>query len=382
VKRAFESLSILLATLAVMTLCDSQADNSVKAPLPPELPMGHNAGRGGYVIVPLRIDGGRELPFLVDTGAAHTLFDKSLEAQLNRSRGNTIIDSWEGQEKAAVYVMPRLYAGDVPLVTGNVTATQDFSEPSMAIGEHVMGVLGMDCLSHYCVQLDFASDKLRFQTSTDRTNRDLGKAFALVTIRSGDERPGIRENLIGLKGALSQVDTGEPGDGWLRPKYFLQWESKAATLSGREAHSPDAILGSDSYSQISLRKVDVFCDGIGLRFLSRHLVTFDFPNRVMYLKRTSIAPLPEAGAAAALKSLVDRIKSGRLPGWSKEDHGVRDSAVFNPIHDSWNIELRKAGDVTVYHYVVKPSSNGTPWVIERGWRTDAGGRTIETYITP
>ncbi len=32
---------------------------------------------------------------------------------------------------------------------------------------------------------------------------------------------------------------------------------------------------------------------IGLRFLARHLVTFNFPKRMMYLKRTSVGPLAD-----------------------------------------------------------------------------------------
>ena len=34
-------------------------------------------------------------------------------------------------------------------------------------------------------------------------------------------------------------------------------------------------------------------DGIGLRFLARHLVTLDFPKHTMYLQRQSIGPLPD-----------------------------------------------------------------------------------------
>ena len=30
---------------------------------------------------------------------------------------------------------------------------------------------------------------------------------------------------------------------------------------------------------------------VGLRFLARHLVTLNFPKRMMYLKRTSVGPL-------------------------------------------------------------------------------------------
>jgi hypothetical protein len=50
------------------------------------------------------------------------------------------------------------------------------------------------------------------------------------------------------------------------------------------------MLGGDTYPDIYLNG-DGKYNGIGLRFLARHLVTFDFPKRTMYLKRTSIGPL-------------------------------------------------------------------------------------------
>jgi len=50
------------------------------------------------------------------------------------------------------------------------------------------------------------------------------------------------------------------------------------------------VLGGESYS-----KLDLHGGGdnnlLGLSLLARHLVTFNFPKRVMYLKRTAIGPL-------------------------------------------------------------------------------------------
>jgi hypothetical protein len=43
---------------------------------------------------------------------------------------------------------------------------------------------------------------------------------------------------------------------------------------------------------------------IGLQFLGRHLVTFNFPKRMMYLKRTSVgALLDEGGSTNAVPSI-------------------------------------------------------------------------------
>jgi hypothetical protein len=46
-------------------------------------------------------------------------------------------------------------------------------------------------------------------------------------------------------------------------------------------------------------------DAIGLNFLARHLVTFDFPNHTLYLQRQSIGPLPNP-KLAAFKPIPDK----------------------------------------------------------------------------
>src|SRR5438874_1054551 len=60
----------------------------------------------------------------------------------------------------------------------------------MTPGRPIMGVLGMDCLEHYCVQLDFTSQKMRFLDPERLGDEDLGRAsplsrlFGQVIVRS------------------------------------------------------------------------------------------------------------------------------------------------------------------------------------------------------
>ena len=49
--------------------------------------MNKDAGRGGHLVVTLRLQSGEELPFLVDTGSPMTVLDKSLEPQLGKCLG-------------------------------------------------------------------------------------------------------------------------------------------------------------------------------------------------------------------------------------------------------------------------------------------------------
>ncbi len=48
------------------------------------------------------------------------------------------------------------------------------------LGRHVAGILGMDCLRHYCVQLDFEAKKVCFLDPKNFPDEDLGKSFPLA----------------------------------------------------------------------------------------------------------------------------------------------------------------------------------------------------------
>jgi NPCBM/NEW2 domain-containing protein len=101
-------------------------------------------------------------------------------------------------------------------------------------------------------------------------------------------------NLFGSQGPHSLIDSGFLSDGWLMPQYFQQWTNHAVLPARGEARWPNGLFGGEKYPFVSLPRIDVESDGLGLRFLARHLVTLDFPKQIMYLQRQSIGPLPDA----------------------------------------------------------------------------------------
>ena len=131
------------------------------AQLPPEVVMNPEAGRGGLLIVTIRLESGQKLPFLMDCGTSGTFFDKAFEPKLGKAIGTNMIQSWGVKKESKVYVMPKLYLGGVPLMTGSEVQTYDFGGLNFN-GHPIMGMLGYDTLRHYCIQLDFAAGKLRF----------------------------------------------------------------------------------------------------------------------------------------------------------------------------------------------------------------------------
>lgn len=378
-----------LLSLLFLCSCATTPHSSAIAPaaeLPREVSISKDAGRGGLLFMTLRLEDGEELPFLLDTGANSTTFDKSLEPKLGKRLGTEVTAGWDGKGgKVNLYAAPKLYLGNTRLMTGSRIST---GNPA---------ILGMDCLKHYCIQLDFEAGKMRFLNADQVNAAELGKAFPL-TFRWN--LPCIHHvGLLGESGTNLLIDTGCRVDGL---------EEKSA-IKGLAQILPDCVWDGETYTNLIVAAVD-HANVLGLSFLARHLVTLDFPRRTMYLKQTSVGPLTghssmemaneEIGAPA---EFVEGLKEkGQLPGLSKDDKGatcvesysnfdsrsVNDTGVayvrayFHSGHKSVTFGFWKNGNLSIYHYQVARSSRDDPWKLQKAWRTDQNDKTIEEYSLP
>ena len=281
------SLGALLGL--ILPLCSSAVEHA--AMLPAEVPINPEAGRGGWLVVTVRLESGTEVPCIVDTGSSGTLFDKSLEPELGERLGTTVTQSWGVHKTNNVYAAPKLYFGGAPLQMPREVICLD-AQMSAPAGRPILGMLGYDCLRHYCLQLDFAAGKMRFLDAGRADKQQWGKAFPIVPLNDNDARPAVAANLFGAEGPHSLLDSGYPSDGWLMPKHFTLWTNRAVPAVTGQARSPNGLFGGETYPLVSLDRQDVESDGLGLRFLARHLVTLDFPNKTMYLLRQTLLPLP------------------------------------------------------------------------------------------
>jgi hypothetical protein len=270
--------------------------------------MNEFAGRGGWLIVTLQSESGEDLPMMVDTGTSDTMIDKSFESRLGKSRGTEVFQSWGKKETLTVYSAPKLYLGGARLkMSGSGIFTYDCKPLSSGAGRPIMGVLGMDILENYCIQLDFGAGKVRFIDDQHAGTSTWGKAYRIVPLNFRDPRPAVAENLLGTKGPHSLIDTGCDDDGWLMPKFFRQWTNQVVPPRKGEAHRPDGMFGGEKYPFVSVHRADVESDGIGIHFLARHLVTLDFPQRTMYLLRQSAGPLPNPRLESTRMKDLDRM---------------------------------------------------------------------------
>jgi len=293
-----DSRFVVLLGLVVCCSCstpDRHAGFTPAKEIPPDVPMSRWAGQGVCLWVELRLEDGEKFSCVVDTGAPGTTVPSRLEAKLGKRLGKGKHSNFGSVYKVHYYEAPKLYLGDVALVTGDRVATADHGV-----------VLGMDCLRHYCLQLDFHAREVRFLRPDEVNPAELGRAYPLLDspyamIRHAGLLDDHELDLI--------VDTGHGLDGYLDPEVFEREvktrptkpppvrvvDAQGRTLPaelGRVALFAECVWDGETYTDLLIEKGEPKEPNlIGLRFLGRHLVTFDFPGRTMYLKRVSSGPL-------------------------------------------------------------------------------------------
>lgn len=165
----------------------------------------------------------------------------------------------------------------------------------------VQGILGMDCMRHYAIQMDFVAGKMRFLESDHLRREDLGLAFPLTIDHSGHVTVGV--SFTGTRGVNPIIDTGCACDGVMEPKEFqLALQQQRAVWTNQYKYPTGVVrytvcfqklvFGGESCTDVVIDEAPAlvangrtyYLNAIGLPFLARHLVTFDFPNRMMYLR--------------------------------------------------------------------------------------------------
>jgi hypothetical protein len=275
----------------LVSLCACSAPDAVHARFPAEVALVKNAGRGDSLIANLQGENGEVVPIIFDTGAPCTLvLDTSLEPKLGRRLATRTVISAGGKGRGGLYKAPVLYAGSLELCTGSTATTFDLSR--FRIDHPALGLVGFDCLRHYCIQLDFAAGKIRFLDPEHPGGEELGKAFPLTRFKGC---MAVRDTLVGRGGERSLVDTGCSFSGVLTPDLFRNWtndwQNTSRVLAG-DVRFPDGVFGGMSYTNLYLRG-DGKSNWMGLDFLARHLVTLNFPKQTMYLRQRSTASLAE-----------------------------------------------------------------------------------------
>jgi hypothetical protein len=401
------------ALVCLGLLCSCATRDSVRPGLPAEVAFDQMPGTDQRIFLTLHLEDGKELLFIADTGAPGTLLDKSLEPLLGRCLQTAEVN-WNALgilTNGNIYAAPKLYLGNTRLLTGDLMCTDDVNR--MSPGRPIMGILGMDCLRHYCLQLDLAAHRLRF---LDPDQPDIpGQKFPL-RLSWSDGKPRLRARFFGSSYATYLMDTGCPEDVDLPPKLFAresqylpgqasgqtQYSKQMKLSAGVVKHTivfPEVTFNGEACTNFVLADSPAG-NLLGLRFLSRHVATLNFPKRTLTLQPapaglfagdprksdeifqqfTNLARVEDA--AAFLEELK---KQGELPGWSQDEHGEyrlnwtpdEKSPATDPL--SLTFVITRKNDAIQYHCLLVRAAPDGAWKLQRAWRTDAQGRVLKEW---
>jgi hypothetical protein len=382
------SLTPLLCSCAP-TLHPTSNATTLSPALPRTQRINPDAGGHGLIVLTLRLADGQKLPFVLDTGCPVTAIDRSLAPRLGKCLATgtvNLLDTGGKPESSSAYAAPPLYLSHTRLPTGDGVCTYDFQSLSSRLDTPIMGILGMDCLRHYCLQLDFSSHKLRFLTPDQLDPRQLGAAIPMTFAPDGC--PLINTSLLSKENITYEIDTGNNNDVVIDPELFQHvlhdhpGTSVHHTTGGNAQDLagyitlPTVAWAGRTYTDVDVNQSpDHWVNTLGLRLLSRHLVTLDFPNHTLYLKQTRADHIPVH--SKPLELLITLLHKGRLPGFPKGTDWTCHCTAYQP--DSRTYEFEAHGNPSVFHYTVSRTSQTAPWSLQKAWRTDKGNHTIEEF---
>ena len=259
--------------------------------LPPETAFDRGIGTDRLLCLRLQNERGENWRFLVDSGSPITIVDRSLRSKLGPSLGTEPVQyAWSGAAVTQVHAAPRLFLSNTLLLGGPHVWSDDLRR--VWPGRGVEGILGLDCLRHYCIQIDYSTHTVRFLDPERATGPSLGRAFPLITLVNNTIF--VVGDLLGTGSTLYQVDTGCTVDAVMQPSLFEkawqrqrpEWVRRFPSGEGRpvvEAGFPQGAFNGQTYPKLVVDSANH--DFLGLRFLARHVVTLNFPKHTMYLRR-------------------------------------------------------------------------------------------------
>lgn len=243
-------------------------------------------GKSGRPLVVKGRAYGQEITFLLDTNSTVTWFD---DAHLPKMGAPTHFDITKTTGKlldTTFYPPPEITIGEKTVTPTGSVACHDFAELNAAAGIEFDGLLGMDVLGQFVLDIDFDRGTIHLSTEAPAADRESWSvriyslnAIPHVTMECGD-RP-----------VMFALDTGAT-ESCLKHETFEQLAQARHLITGPSyaAVTPTGVVQARSglllvgelgiYSHHDLLMMEGPISLLGLGYLSRYKVVFDFPRGV------------------------------------------------------------------------------------------------------
>lgn len=247
-----------------------------------------------HLLLPIELQG-KQYPFILDTGSTRTVYDSSLRRFLGKPVRVTKVLTPGGDLSIQLFRSPTAKLGKLTLQTNSEVLCRDLGKMRKVCKEEIYGCLGMDFLSNHIFRIDFDHGEITFlQTAGYNTGEKVSVAFPRYNI---PQIPVYIPDLQVCEWFI--VDTGFTGigNGDLRTELFdTLYKRSALTLAGQSRTETLSGSGMSRQGFVDMIYMGDFCHKkllfgesrvsfLGLNYLSRYVVTFDFPNRLVYMKK-------------------------------------------------------------------------------------------------
>ena len=268
---------------------------------------------GDFVLVPITIDD-REYQFVLDTGSSVTVFDASLKPylipsgkimQLNEVGSVELFESRVG------------FIGKSRLQLAKQAVCHDLSDFRKRSGHDIRGFLGMDFLIHHVIEIDFDGGRVAFLKNSESAK---GEIVPIEFFFNGI--PVVEATVAGDETNMFLVDTGLCGfgDGRLAFSTFRDLARterltiskepyKAVSMAGvataREGTLSEFRIGTFRHSKMIFGESNGNSNRLGLGYVSRFKMTFDFGKQRLYLAEGKRFHRPSLQKSAVGFSVID-----------------------------------------------------------------------------
>ena len=278
---------------------------------------------GDVLLLPVQFRG-KEYLFALDTGAMNSIYDSTFRAQLGDPVRSAWVETARGSIQMPRFPAPEASVGKMSFRTNEPVLCTDLKACREESGHRIMGVIGLDFLRQHRIRINFDAGKLEFLDAVESAPGIPiplvypGQLFYVITSVAGEEEKFM-------------IDTGFWGytNGALTAKLFerlltarkIKKVSKGRVLSAADdAEDQIGALGDFGIGPFAHRQL-LFHQGqrniLGLCYLCRYIVTFDFPDQMMYLKKGKRFAQPDRHEQSGLsivrvdgKTVVEFVDTG------------------------------------------------------------------------
>ena len=216
--RTSQKVVLLLSFLFFAGGCANEPESTSDTPANQKVLAKFKIAKGGDpILLPVTFKE-KEYLFLLDTGSSHTAFDTSFKHELGEVKrvkkgltaGNPIMAEFVNAPEALLGPLNLKECGEV--------ACLDIQMISLVLGRKVSGIIGMNFLKKYVVQINYDKRTLSFLQPVEAQHPDWGIELALRYDSLG--WPYITGNILNSINADLVIDTGANSTGGLGSDIF------------------------------------------------------------------------------------------------------------------------------------------------------------------